>query len=738
MLSIDIGTVRVTAARDTHAPAARRVRVAVVGLERNADLAGALESHFARLSWIASVHADPRSGRVLLCYREGFVFSDEVLGQQPEPGNGHPPPSARPAAAPSGGVRETLRSLFGVVARRGRQTAPAAARAGDVGWHALDKEAVLARLGTGDEGLTAAEASGRLASQGSNSVEAERQRTSLEILATQVANLPTMLLLGSAVVSVALGDLFDAGAIVLVVALNAGIGYRIERKNERLLASWRRLEAGQATVIRAGQVTTIGAADLVPGDMLIVRAGDVLPADARVVDAHRLACDEAPLTGESEPQTNGPDPVDAAAPLAERHSMLCAGTSVVAGRGRTVVVATGQGTEMARVRALIAGERSPEAPLQKRLGDLGRRATFVGLGAAGLMTAIGALRGQPLLGLVRGAVALAVASIPEGMPLVATAALVQTMSRMRRKGMVVRRVSSAETLGEVTVVCIDKTGTLTRNEMQLEVLELDGRRLGADALHARPGDVRADRLTLTLAAGVLNSDIEYHDDVVLENADLRSILAAVGEGRIVQDNLRRSVHFLLGSNLSEVLLMLGGTVAGLQPLQPLQLLWLNLVTDTLPGLALALEPGRPEVLDRKPAPPGAPLLSRSDWVAVVRDAALLGGLAGGAYLVGGGPVTLATLIGAQLGYAFVCRAPGAPLERRLVTMIGGAAGLQLLAMVVPPIGAALGLPALAGLPLLAFGAGLALPIALRFLSSAAQRMPLPAAGAEPAALLAGG
>src|SRR5262249_39726242 len=160
-------------------------------------------------------------------------------------------------------------------------------------------------------------------------------------------------------------------------------------------------EAGSATVIRGGAVLIVPTPDLVPGDVLILRTGDVLPVDARVIEAHRLACDEAPLTGESEPQIKLTDVLPVAAPLAERRSMVYAGTTVVAGRGRAVVVATGARTELARVRRLVSEETTPETPLQKRLDHLGRRASYVGLGAAGLMVTVGALRGQPLAALVR-------------------------------------------------------------------------------------------------------------------------------------------------------------------------------------------------------------------------------------------------------------------------------------------------------------------------------------------------
>ena len=317
---------------------------------------------------------------------------------------------------------------------------------------------------------------------------------------------------------------------MLVLGLNATVGYRIECKNEELLTSWRKLEAGQVRVVRGGDVKDIPAGDLVPGDVIVVRAGDVVPADARVIDAHRLACNEATLTGESEPQLKQASPVDQDRPLAERTSMLYAGTAVVGGHGRAVVVETARSTELASVRVLIEGAVAPETPLEQRLASVRRTVSWIGIGAAGVTVAAGLLRGQPLLGALRGAVALGVAAIPEGLPVVATAALVQSMNRMRKSGMVVRRVAAAETLGGVTVVCADKTGTLTQNEMRLEVVDLGDRTVRAGQFQADPANPLGEALSRLLAAGILNSDVDIHNghngNEISGSATERALLAA--------------------------------------------------------------------------------------------------------------------------------------------------------------------------------------------------------------------
>ena len=375
-------------------------------------------------------------------------------------------------------------------------------------WHALAVEAVCRRVHSAAAGLSDREAARRLAADGSNSLPDPSSRTRLSILLDQFANLPSGLLLGSSTLSTLVGDFFDAGAILSAVGLNAAIGYEVERGSEELLASWRRLEAGTAQVVRDARLQTVPPATLVVGDVILCRAGDTVPADARVLDAHRLSCNEAVLTGESEPQSKSPDPVPARAPLAQRFSMLHAGTSVTSGHGRALVVATGGQTQAAAVRHLLEVATAPRTPLQQKLDRLGRSMSLGAVGA-GVLTAIGAaLHGRPPLQALRTAVALAVAAIPEGLPMVATAALVRSMQRLRRRGMVVRRLASAETLGGVTVVCADKTGTLTRNEMQLEALDLGDGPIDVAAIRARAEHVLTHRPTLALAAGVLNSDVD--------------------------------------------------------------------------------------------------------------------------------------------------------------------------------------------------------------------------------------
>ncbi|WP_338870607.1 cation-transporting P-type ATPase [Myxococcus stipitatus] len=936
-----------------HAVASRRLRLAVPGLLGDRYLGRRLERTFETWPGIETVKAEPRSGRMLVRYAPDAPLLNRLK---------EAPDEAPPSPEPTKEARP-LKSI---------ETSP-----DEEPWHALTVEQVLSRWKTDRHGLSRAEAAARLKKNGANAVASIKPRSRWSLLRAQVATIPMGLLMGSAAASVLAGDRLEATAILAVVGLNAGIGYRIERRNEALLASWQKLEAGQAQVLRDGVLHNVPVADLVVGDVLLVRAGDVLQADARVLEAHRLSVDEAPLTGESEPQLKGPEPVSQDAPLAERSCMLYAGTVVASGHGRAVVVATGRFMALARVRELVEETASPPTPLSRKLEHLDRRVALFSVGASAASGVVGLLRGRPLGQVLRGAVALGVAALPEGLPIVATAALVRSMQRLHARGMVVRRVSAAEALGGVTVICTDKTGTLTRNDMRLEVLDVGGGAVDLASLRAKPEAVLEDVPSLALAAALLNSDVDVHRnghevviagssteralvtaahaagldgatlrrafprrrllersegihyvvslhdapgggvafikgapeqvvrlcshdsrgpldaaaqrhllqrntalaesglrvlalgwrrmdlsrgaapeggytflgfmglrdplregaadtlhqarvagirtiiltgdqrhtaeavaravglrgetliakeltarlsepggidgdwldrvavlarvtpedkmvlvralrergevvamagdgindapalkaadvgvavgarssdmarqmaDIVMAGEDLRGIIHAVGEGRIVQDNLRRALRFLFATNLSEMSLVIGATLVGSrEPLTPLQLLWLNLLTDTLPGLALALESGDPDILDRPPAPPGAPLLSGSLARRVVRDALLMAGLGATGLVLGGPPLAFGMLTAAQLGYSVVCRAPhhvhggGYQGSGRFSVLVGSAVAMQVLGLTFPPLRAVLGLPPPSLLTFGGLATGLVLP-----------------------------
>ncbi|HEX7841285.1 MAG TPA: HAD-IC family P-type ATPase, partial [Kofleriaceae bacterium] len=472
------------AALARHGRASRRLRLEVSELIGNPELAQEIEAAAGSRPGITRIEADPRSGRVLVEYEPDAALIRELeqLGTPTAP-------------------------------RRTRPVGPEVAST----WHADAVGAVVERLRTSAvDGLAATDARQRLETAGANVLEEEAPPSRWVLFARQLAGLPNAMLGSSAAISVLLGDFIEASAIATVIGLNAVIGYRVERRSDDLLAAWRTAEAGDADVIRDGSIRRVAAADLVPGDLLVVRAGTIVGADARVVDAHRLTVEEAALTGESEPVAKSTAPAAAQAVLAERTSMLYRGTTIASGHGRAIVVATGASTEIARVQRLAEASRAPKGRLQRRLGELVSRLAWTGIAASAVSAVSSILWLRSPIEVLRESVALGVAAIPEGLGVAATAALVRAMARMREHGIVIRRLATAETLGGVTVACFDKTGTLTENRMRLETVSvLDGarpRRIPADQIHAAPGAPVLGPIAALLIAGVLNSDIEYQQN----------------------------------------------------------------------------------------------------------------------------------------------------------------------------------------------------------------------------------
>jgi Ca2+-transporting ATPase len=332
-------------------------------------------------------------------------------------------------------------------------------------------------------GLTEAEASRRLERDGPNEIATEEGPGTLRLLFRQFADLLTWILIGAAVISgLLLGDLLEATVIMAIVILNTVIGFTQEMGAETALAELKELAAPRAAVRRSGRPRQIPADEVVLGDVLELAAGDQVAADARVVESFRLTVDESALTGESLPVPKTVVPVDAGTGVADRRDMVHAGTVVAGGRGTAVVTAVGQKTEMGAIAELL-GEEEPDTPLQLELARTGRRiAAFAGLAAVGVFT-VGTLNGWELESMFLTAVALAVAAIPEGLPAVTTITLARGVREMAAEHAIVRRLTAVEALGAAEVICTDKTGTLTRNEMRVhEVAFASGRRRSREAL----------------------------------------------------------------------------------------------------------------------------------------------------------------------------------------------------------------------------------------------------------------
>jgi Ca2+-transporting ATPase len=338
-------------------------------------------------------------------------------------------------------------------------------------WHARSTEDVLtAVVSDATGGLATDEARRRLTTDGPNALRTGRKVSALGILVGQFRSVIVWVLIGAAVVAIAVGEPIDATAILAIVMANALIGFLQEYRAERAVTALARLTTPQARVVRGGHAVVVPAAEVVRGDVLLLEGGDLVAADARLLETTALRTIEAVLTGESEGVDKDAGLCAADAPVAERRNTVFLGTSVVSGAGRAVVVATGMATEFGRIAALLEAASPGDTPLEQKLDQLGRRLLVACLAIVALVFGLGLLRGVPPLELFMSAVSLAVAAIPEGLPAVVTVALALGVQRMARRAALVRRLPSVETLGCADVVCTDKTGTLTVGEMTVRRL----------------------------------------------------------------------------------------------------------------------------------------------------------------------------------------------------------------------------------------------------------------------------
>lgn len=670
-------------------------------------------------------------------------------------------------------------------------------------------------------GLTSAEAARRLTDHGRNEIARERAISPWVLLAQQFKSPVIWLLLGACVVSGVLGELADAIAIGTIVVINAMVGFFQEYRAERAVLALRSMTAPRARLLRDGRAADIAATDVVPGDWLLLEAGDVVAADARLVEANRLSTNEAPLTGESAPVEKSTVPVAAEAPIAERHDAVFMGTAVANGTGKAEVLATGMRTELGKIAHLLATAEEVSTPLQKRLARVSRLLLYICGGIVVAVAAAGLLRGVALFDVFLSAVSLAVAGVPEGLPAIVTIALAIGVKRMASRHVLVRRLHSVETLGCATVICTDKTGTLTTGVMGVRELWGPDHKLLIDAAAAccdadlaqdertgigdptevailvaaaeqeiRRADIERDRPRVTvipfdterkrmsilrgdeklylkgavevvlefctsgtegateanaelsarglrvlavavgegaeeknlrflglvgiadppraeaieavaaareagiktvmitgdhpvtalaiarelgivregdspeelvharaspedklkivkswktqgavvamtgdgvndapalreahigIAMGKTGTEVTREaSDMVLTDDNFASIVAAVREGRGIFDNIRKTLVYLLAGNTGELAVMLAAAIVGLPlPLLPLHLLWINLVTDGLPALALVTDPTDKDVLKRPPRRPDEPMLGRAEWTNVI-------------------------------------------------------------------------------------------------------------------------
>ncbi len=361
------------------------------------------------------------------------------------------------------------------------------------GWHALGADEVYRALSTDENGISPGAADDLLERHGPNALTTRKNAGAAELLFKQLKSPLIYLLAAAAVVSSLTSHYADAAVIGAVILLNTALGFFQEYKAEKALESLRKMTSPRARVLRDGKAMTIDAAEIVPGDVLVLETGDSVAADARVVVSGDLEVDESILTGESEAVLKGTVPVDKEAALADRTNMVFKSTSVTGGRGRAVVTATGMNTELGRIAGQVEAAGGDDTPLQKRMGRLGLFLGMAGVGFAGIVFLLGVLTGYDVLEMVLFSVAVAVSAIPEGLPAVISVTLALGVRRMAVRQAVIRSLPAVETLGSTTVICSDKTGTITRNEMTVTRLFAGGRRYTVSGEgYAAEGDIRPE------------------------------------------------------------------------------------------------------------------------------------------------------------------------------------------------------------------------------------------------------
>jgi Ca2+-transporting ATPase len=373
--------------------------------------------------------------------------------------------------------------------------------------HTLPARAIVAALDSDVEhGLTGAEAAARRQRFGPNRVQEHRRRPLWRMFLTQLADFMILVLIAAALISGMIGSLVDTLAIVVIVLLNAVIGLVQEYRAERAMAALKRMAAPGARVRRDGRERDIPAADLVPGDVVLLEAGNVPPADLRLVEAAALQVDESALTGESQPVQKSTAPLDDGdAPPGERANMVFKGTQVTQGRATGVITATGMHTELGRIAALLQTGGQARTPLQQRLARFGRRLALAVLAICAVIFVAGLARGEPAGLMFLTAVSLAVAAIPEALPAVVTISLALGARKMARQHALIRHLPAVETLGSVTFICTDKTGTLTENRMRAEAFWAAG-----EMLESLPSPTTEPWRALGLAMA-LNNDIRRRE-----------------------------------------------------------------------------------------------------------------------------------------------------------------------------------------------------------------------------------
>ncbi len=416
-------------------------------------------------------------------------------------------------------------------------------------WHTLDTDTVFSDLKTSSSGLTADEAAKRLDEYGPNELQAAHKVSPWAILAGQFKNVLIIILLVATILSVFLGHGIESAAIAVIVLFAVILGFIQEFRSERAIEALRKMSAPEATVLRGGEEIDMPARELVPGDVILLKAGDKIPADSRLIEAVNLQAEEAALTGESVPvEKNTIRLENPGLALGDRRNMVFAGTAATYGRGRAVVAATGMNTELGKIAGMLQTVETGKTPLQLNLDKVGHLLARAALVIVALIVALGIFRGQPFIEMLIFGIALAVAVVPEALPAVVTISLALGVQKMVKRNALMRRLPAVETLGSTTVICSDKTGTLTKDEMTARKIFVAGQILditgsgyepSGNFLHKEGKIEISDAVKLFLRAGALASDAH----IVFNETDNRwHVKGDPTEGALVVAAAKAGLH----------------------------------------------------------------------------------------------------------------------------------------------------------------------------------------------------
>lgn len=431
-----------------------------------------------------------------------------------------------------------------------------------VAWHSLEKEEVLKKIGSSPKGLSRGEAVQRLQKFGYNELEERERVTPWEIFFNQFRDVFVIMLLVATAISVAIGEMVDAATIAAIVVLNAVVGFVQEYRSEKAIEAMKKLTAPKARVLRDGKETVIPAKEVVPGDILLLEAGDRIAADARLLEIVELKANEAVLTGESTPVEKSLEPLPEDTPVSDRRNMVFMGTHIIYGRGKAVVTATGMNTEFGKIAEMVQTVEEKETPLKQKLAKFAKAlGTIIIIVCAVIFIlelyeifVLGvAESGEALKNILNAfetSVALAVSAVPEGLPAVVTVSLALGARELAKRNAIIRRLASAETLGATTIICSDKTGTLTKGEMTVRKIFVDDKIVevtgtgytpkGDFMLNGKKLDVeKEDDLRLLLGAATLCSNASYNGETVIGDTTEGALIVAAGKAGLWKEELEK-------------------------------------------------------------------------------------------------------------------------------------------------------------------------------------------------------